>query len=363
MRIKASYLAAAAIVAVCTVWIGSGLIGGHAVPPAAQETTVRAVRVGVRDSTAQPVTARIVVTGTSKANRSVAIRAETKGRVEAILAARGDRLKAGAPIARLAMDDRAARLAEASSLLAQREIEYAAATKLSSKAFTSRIQLATSKAARDAAAAAVAAARLDIKRTEIRTPFAGVLNDRPVEVGDYLPVEGLVGTLVELDPLKVSLQVAETAIAKVKPGAVVELTLPGGTHSEGTVTYVGAVAQAATRTFTVEVEFANPDDTFAEGMTVEAALPLGRTMAHLISPSALTLSADGRVGVKAVNAKGIVEFLPAEMVREDTTGLWIGGLPPTIRLITVGQDFVGAGQPVEAHPDTLLPAPATTPAS
>lgn len=359
MRIKASYLAAAAIVAVCVVWVGSGLIGGHAAPPPKADAAARPVRVGVRDSVAQPVTARIVLTGTSKSNRSVVLRAETKGRVAAVLATRGDRLKAGAPIVRLAMDDRAARLAQAESLLAQREIEYAASSKLSDKAFASRIQLATAKAARDAAAAEAAAARLDIARTEIRAPFAGVLNDRPVEVGDYLAVEGPVGTLVELDPLKVSLQVTETAIAKVKTGAVAELTLPGGARRDGVVTYVGAVAAAATRTFTVEVEFANPDGAFAEGMTVEAALPLGRTVAHLVSPAVLTLSADGRVGVKTVDAKDTVEFHPAELVREDEHGLWIGGLPQSVRLITVGQDFVGEGQTVEARPDPLLAAPAS----
>ncbi|WP_337996033.1 efflux RND transporter periplasmic adaptor subunit [Oleispirillum naphthae] len=358
MHIKASYLAAAAIVAVCVVWVGSGLIGGHASPPQKQDSAARLVRVGVRDSTAQPVTARIVLTGTSKSNRSVAVRAETKGRVAAVLAARGDRLAAGAPIVRLAMDDRAARLKQAESLLAQREIEYAAASKLSDKAFASRIQLATAKAARDDAAAGAAAARLDIARTEIRAPFAGVLDSRPVEVGDYLAVEGLVGALVELDPLKVSLQVTESAIAKVKSGAVAELTLPGGARRDGIVTYVGAVAAAATRTFTVEVEFANPDGAFSEGMTVEAALPLGQAMAHLVSPAVLSLSADGRVGVKTVGAKGTVEFHPAELVREDDRGLWIGGLPQTVRLITVGQDFVGEGQSVEAHPDTLLAAPA-----
>ncbi len=355
MRFKTPHLAAAGIVAVCVVWIGSGLIGKSAAPPAATGSkAANTARVGVVESTARPVTAEIVLTGTTRAHRSVVIRAETKGRVIEVPAERGARLHAGDLIARLAMDDRAARLTQASSLLAQREIEFTAATKLSDKAFASRVQLATSKAARDTAAAEVAAVRLDIKRTEIRAPFAGILNDRPAEVGDYLAVEGAVGTLVDLDPLKVTVQVSENAVARVARGAVATLTLTDGQKREGVVTFVASSATAATRTFAVEIEVPNPDLAIADGMTAEARLPLGQTMAHRVSPAVLTLSEDGRVGVKTVDANNVVSFHPADLVREDEHGLWIGGLPATIRLITVGQDFVSTGQTVESHPDTLL---------
>ncbi len=322
---------------------------------------MRAARVGVIESMARPVTAQITLTGTTRAHRSVALKAETKGRVIEVPAERGMRVRDGDLIARLAMDDRGARLAQADSLLKQREIEYAAATKLSDKAFTTRIQLAITKSSRDDAdaAAELAAARPDIKRTEIRAPFAGILNDRAVEIGDYLAVEGTVATLVDLDPLKVTAQVSENAITGVTKGAVAALTLPGGARRDGIVTYVASVAAAATRTFAVEIELANSDFAFSDGMTVEIALPLGQTAAHRISPAVLTLAGDGRVGVKTVNDANVVVFYPATLVREDEQGLWIGGLPQTIRLITVGQDFVSAGQTVEAHPDTLLtPAPA-----
>lgn len=363
MRLKGSHLAAAAIVAVCVVWIGSGLIGKPAARPQdANAKAQRAARVGVIESIARPVTAQTVLTGTTRAHRGVAVKTETKGRVVEVPAERGARIRGGEVIARLAMDDRAARLAQAESLLAQREIEFSAATKLSDKAFASRIQLATSKAARDAAAAEVAAARLDIRRIDIRAPFGGVLNDRTVEVGDYLAVEGAVGTVVDLDPLKVTVQVSENAVAGVARGAVASVLLPGGARRDGVVTYVASVAATATRTFAVDVEFANPDFAIADGMTAEVRLPLGQTLAHRVSPSVLTLSAEGQIGVKAVDAGNVVVFHPATLVREDEQGLWIGGLPPTLRLITVGQDFVSAGQTVDPSPDALL-APAARTAS
>lgn len=357
MRLRGSTLAAAAIVAACVAWIGSGLIGPRDRQPDTPDAKTSAavpVRVGVVESTAQPVAARLKLTGTTRANRSVEVRAETRGRVVEALAEKGAYLPKGTPIVRLAMDDRAARLARAEALLAQREIEYSASSRLADRDFASRVRVATTKADRDAAAAELAAARLDIARTEIATPFAGVLDTRPVEVGTLLGLDDPVATVVELDPIKVTIQVTENAIAKVRTGAMAELTLPGGGTAEGTVSYVGSVAERATRTFPVEIALANPDRTISSGMTVEVALPLGETSAHRVSPAVLTLSNAGEVGVKAVSPAGVVEFHPATLVREDERGLWLGGLPQTLRLITVGQDFVSAGQAVEAAPDTLL---------
>jgi multidrug efflux system membrane fusion protein len=349
MRLRGSTLAAAGIVVVCAVWVGSGLIGPHDSEPASASAKAAAaapVRVGVIDSSARPVAARLKLTGTTRANRSVEVRAETRGRVAEAMAEKGAFLPKGAPIVRLAMEDRAAHLARAESLLAQREIEYSAASRLADRDFASRVRVATTKADRDAAAAEVAAARLDI-----------VLDTRPVEVGTLLGLDDPVATVVELDPIKVTIQVTETAISKVRPGAVTEMTFPDGQTAEGVVSYVGSVAERATRTFPVEIELANPDRAISAGMTVEVALPLGQTQAHAVSPAVLTLSGAGEVGVKTVNDAGVVEFHPAILVREDERGLWLGGLPQSLRLITVGQDFVSAGQSVETAPDTLLNPP------
>ncbi len=356
MRVRGSYVAAAAIVAACVLWVGSGMVGGGARQPAQQpeHQADRAVRVGVIDSVARPVEARLVLAGTTQAHRSVEIRAETRGRVAEILADKGARVTKGQPIVRLAMDDREARLARAEALFSQRDIEYAAASRLADKDYASRVRVATTRADRESAAAELAAARLDIARTEIKAPFAAVLDTRPVEVGTLLGVDDPVATVVELDPLKIEVEVSENVVARVRPGATAELALPGGARATGTVTYVASVAAAATRTFRVELELPNPERALAAGMTVEVALPLGETMAHAVTPAVLTLSDAGEIGVKSVNHAGVVEFHKAELVREDADAVWLGGLPETLRLITVGQDFVSAGQTVEAAPDTLL---------
>lgn len=198
MRVRGSWVAASAIVAACVAWIGSGLIGGgRRRPPAASAKTEHAVRVGVIEMRARPVTAR-----------------------------------------------------------------------------------------------------LDIARTGIAAPFAGMIDTRPVEIGTLVAVDDAVATLVELDPIKIEVEVSEGAIGGVRVGAAAEVRRPGIGGGAGVVTYIGHV----------EIEAPNPDRRIAAGMTAEVSLPLGETLAHPVSPAVLTLSATGELGVKAVNARGLVEF-------------------------------------------------------
>ncbi len=60
--------------------------------------------------------------------------------------------------------------------------------------------------------------------------------------------------------------------------------------------------------------------------------------------------------MRTVNADGVVEFHPAVIVADETDGVWLGGLPETVTVITVGQDFVRAGDRVEVHLEEAGPA-------
>ena len=67
-------------------------------------------------------------------------------------------------------------------------------------------------------------------------------------------------------------------------------------------------------------------------------------MAHLVTPSALTLNDNGVVGVKTVEPDNTVKFRTVEIIANNIDGVWLGGLPNKIQLITVGQEFVIDGE-------------------
>jgi len=361
--IKTSYVIASAIAIAAAAWVLSGqLAKEEAVAPAQASTAPAALpahqlaRVRVREQTAEPRVVEIVLRGQTQANRQVELRAETRGKVIAIPADKGATVDTDDVVARLSDDDRQARLAQAKALLAQRQIEYENAQKLSKKGYRPETDVAETRARLEEARAAVASMEIDIGYTSIRAPFAGVIETRPVEIGDFVNVGDPVATIVDLDPMLVVAHVAEKDVVHIKVGMPGRGHLVTGETVSGKVRFVGSTADAETRTFLVELEVPNRDHRIVQGISAELQLPVAELPAHRVSPAILSLTDDGKIGVKTLNAKNIVEFSDARIIGDGPDGIWLAGLPARVRFITVGQDFVMPGQQVEPVPDTAEPA-------
>ena len=74
-------------------------------------------------------------------------------------------------------------------------------------------------------------------------------------------------------------------------------------------------------------------------------------MAHRVSPAVLALDDNGNLGVKALGADNTVIFHEVEIVKTESNGAWVTGLPNDITLITLGQGFVNPGEEVEPVSD------------
>lgn len=357
IRIKVDHTVAVGLTLAVGAWMATGLISGEdstAAPNAPAGNPAREAEqrraVSVRMSEARPVTREIVVSGRSEPNRTVEISAETEGRVVSIDAERGARIAAGEQIVALDLRDRDAQVAEAEAIVKQRELEYEAAQRLQRQDYMSETQVAQAEAQLATARAALQRARLDLSRTSITAPFDGMLQDREVEIGDFVGVGDPIGTFVDTDPLVVVGDVSETEIYELGIGTHGEAELVSGETVTGEVRYVAPVAADSTRTFRIELAIPNPEGAYRAGMSAEMQLPAGEIVAHKLSPALLTLDDEGRIGVKTVDSLDTVRFFPVEIVRSGEDGLWVTGLAERARVITVGQGFVAAGQVVEPVP-------------
>ena len=113
------------------------------------------------------------------------------------------------------------------------------------------------------------------------------------------------------------------------------------------LTFKSSTSDTETRTFEIELEAPNPDGAIIGGLTATIGLPTDEKLGHLVSPSVLTLSDSGQIGVKIVDAYSRIRFVPITILDEGPDGTWIGGLPREVDLVTVGQDFVGENELVE----------------
>ena len=350
-----SWLISAAITTAIALWLISGQIGNQNNDPddaqvAKQETEARP-SVRVRRQTAEEVTRTIAVNGRTAPARVVDINAETDGRIVAVGRERGDRLDRGDVIVRLDERDRHARLAQASATVKQRELEFAAREKLRGESYVSEAQLQEAAALLEAAKAELTRAELDINYMVIRAPFDGALQERHVEIGDFVKRGDPIASFVDDRTLIVSASISEYDAHYVTKGNEGSAELATGEMVTGVVRYMAPVADEATRTFTVELAIDNSDGAYRAGMTAKLMIPGETVSAQRVSPSLLTLDDAGNLGVKTLNDAGVVEFHRADIVMSSSDGIWIAGLPHLTTIITVGQGFVNEGALVDAVPE------------
>ena len=365
---RRSILTAVVIAVAALAWILSGQFGPVADgaegerPAAAPAETGPAQadpprpEVRVAALTARPYVRDVVVRGRTEALRQVTVKAETHGRVVAVRVREGQRVQAGAALIELAAEDREARVREAEARVKQRQIEYDASRSLRKKGFNAETTLAGAAANLGTAKAYLAQTRVTLDHLVARAPFDGVVERRQAEIGDFLDVGDAVATVVDEDPFLVIGQVTERQVASLKVGGPGSAKLVGGEVVRGKIRYIALVADPETRTFRVELEVANPKRRLRDGVTAEIRFKADTVAAHFVSPAVLTLNDAGEVGLRTVDGDGTVRFRPAEIVGDSTDGVWLAGLPDAITVITVGQDFVKAGQRVIPRPAEPAPA-------
>jgi multidrug efflux system membrane fusion protein len=363
---KKSLLIAVVITVIAIVWIMSGVIGtssensidtNMSLEEGGTTSNNNIPEVRVQNLSAQQMDDAIEVTGRTQASRQVNVSSETDGQVASVLVTKGQIVKKGQVLAKLQLRDRAARVSEARQLLKQRQIQYNAAKELTEKGFNSRVRMAESQAQLESSKAQLKMAQVELSNVTITAPFDGVVNDQMVEVGDYVSSGNEMFDLVDLNPIEIVGFLTEKQLEYVSEGTEAVAELLKKQEVSGKITFIAAAADPQTRTFKMEMTLDNQDHQIKEGLTAKLKIPVHESSAYKISPSILSLSDEGAVGVKIVNSENKVEFIAIRLIKDTPKYLWVGGLPPSVRLITVGQDFVLPGQvvkPVQSEGASLL---------
>ena len=343
-----------------SAWIGSGFLSQseESIAPSSGsdsgDLSLRAAAsiptVQTRLVKAEDVEQVLGLMGVTVANRSVEVDVQSKGIIAGLNVRTGASVKKNELLATIGLEDRDVRLREARAVVKLRQSEFDAALKLSKKNLQSETELTRAETNLDSARASLKSAELEIARTEIRAPFGGVIEEKFVEIGDFVDVGHAVYKIIDLSKIKIQGQVSEYDVSTVKVGMPASLTFLGGGNLEGIVTFVSKLSDSATRTFKIEVTAPNRELAIASGRTAKIGLNLGVARAHLLSPAVLTLDDQGRIGVKVVDAEDEVQFLPVELISDTPDGMWLSGLPEVVNLITMGHEFVAVGQRVISVP-------------
>lgn len=349
-----SRIMAVVILIAAFLWIGSGFLGEaeEVLPQQVANTEAPAApfRVAVLGVAPEMHARTITLSGRTEADDRASAVARTAGIIDTLSVGRGSRVEAGEVVAILSDEARLAQVAQAEALVAQRQTDLDAQTRLIERGVVPANQKAELEANLRAAQAALAQAEAELERGEVKAPIAGIVSSVPVTAGRAVQAGAEIAEIVDLDPMLAVVEVAERQLGGIEEGSDARVRLVTGETVTGRVRFVSPTASDGTRTYRVDVEIANADGTISDGVTAEVDLDLAPRRAIKVPRSALTFDAEGSLIVRAVDEDGKVVSVPVAIVDDGGEEIWLSGPDTPLRVIVQGQDFVKEGEPVEAVP-------------
>ena len=341
-----------------------------------------AMSISVAVATEQPIARFLKVTGTLAAEEEAEVAAEIQGRVIATPVERGTRVAEGADLIRVSPAEAQAQAAEADANAAQLEgrlglsggadfdidrvpevangraqltlaqgdfdrakmlferklLSQADFDQKSAQAEVARRQFEIARngaiqqyQALLAARARVVLARKALADTVVRAPFAGVVGERLVSVGDYVTRGTKVASVLRTSPLRVQLTVPEQYSTEVAIGRSVsfEVDASPGQKFTGQVRYVSPALETNSRTLAVEAVVPNDRGELKPGSFATALIEQANRSPGVLTPATAIRTVAGTSRVFVVSGDKAEERIvtigqPVGDLVEITSGLKAG---------------------------------------
>lgn len=225
------------------------------------------------------------------------------------------------------------------------------------------------QAKRSAAKAALAAAKADtvvaakqlaeidvmVDYATLKAPFAGVVTQRHIDVGDLVDTSTNTAAgnplmvLHQIDKVRVHIPVPESDAAMVGRGDTISLTFPSFTEQNiaATVTRVTQSLDPQTRTMMVESEIDNADGRLIPGMFGQATIALGgKIAANMLPARSVRFDGSGNAFVYVVDEDETVSVVSIETGIDDGRSIEVVGVDAGVRVVDANLTRLTGGQKV-----------------
>ncbi|MDE2305589.1 MAG: efflux RND transporter periplasmic adaptor subunit [Gammaproteobacteria bacterium] len=310
--------------------------------------------------------------GNVRALHGADLAAQIAGVVDAIDFKSGERVRAGATLMRLRLNDDPAKLAQLQAQAKLAALTLARDRKQFAVQAVSQATLDADAANLGVARAAVAAQQALIAEKIVRAPFSGRLGIRLVDPGQYLAAGAPVVTLQATDPILVDFYLPQQTLAAIREGQQVTAAVDTyhGALFEGRIVAINSKVDAASRNVLVRASFQNHDGRLVPGMYANVTIHEGAPRSYVTVPeTAITYNPYGAtvfVVTKAgVDAKGKAKLIANQRFVKlgPTRGNQVAvldGLAAGEIVVSAGQIKLHNGSPV-AVDNSVVPSDSATP--
>ncbi|MBR6749321.1 MAG: efflux RND transporter periplasmic adaptor subunit [Bacteroidaceae bacterium] len=184
-----------------------------------------------------------------------------------------------------------------------------------------------------------------MENTKLLSPVNGVVTARNYDDGDM--TQGPILTVMQINPVKIVINVSETEFTKVKLGMPIDVTFDvfGDEIFKGRVSLIYPTIDPMTRTFGVEVEIPNGNNRVRPGMFARATIDFGARERVVVSDRAVIKRAgSGDRFVYVYNNDGTVTYTQVELGRHvDTYYEVLSGVSADAQVVVAGQTRLSDG--------------------
>jgi len=223
------------------------------------------------------ITAVITAASTIEAEQQVTIHAESTGRIVALKAEEGNKVKKGDNLARIRFDAQSSALLRANSSLAKAEADAARADQLFRQGIIGKEEFDQAQNALKIARFDVKDRNREIRNTKIVAPFTGTITERFVSEGAFVQNGAQVLSLTDFNSLVARVYVPEKELDRLSLGQAAEVVgkAAKGRQGIGSVDRIAPIVDASTGTVKVTIklppELSGPGG-FLPGMYAEVIM-------------------------------------------------------------------------------------------
>jgi RND family efflux transporter MFP subunit len=317
----------------------------------------------------QPVTLTSVprsdsYVATIKSRRSATIEPQVDGNLTKILVRSGDAVKAGAVLMQIDPLKQIATVAAQQGTEQQlkavyqynetdlvRQVQLYKAGIISKQAYDQAMQaFANSKAALDSAGAQTRTQREQLAYYQIRAPFAGIVGDIPVHVGDYVSSTTTLTTVDEDKDLEAYIYIPTERSAEARNGLAVDLLdVSGAVLAQTSLDFVSPEVDNNLQGILVKAPVPKASQQLRNGQILNARITWSTAQTPTVPVLAVTRIGDQSfLYVAAAQGKGFAAHQVSVKLGEPVGNLYpvLGGLNLGDRVILSGIQFLQEGAPV-----------------
>lgn len=191
-----------------------------------------------------------------------------------------------------------------------------------------------------------------LKYFTVRSPFAGIVGDIPVKLGDQVDTTSVLTTIDQSRPLELYVSVPTSQFQRLRKGLVVQiLSADGKVSEEGRVFFISSQVDGKDQSILAKAELQNPANKLRSGQVVNARVIWDKVHVVTIPVTAVTrFSGQDFVYLAVESEPGKIHAKQTLVKLGDIEGneyRVVSGLKPGDKIVASGGQNLSDGMPIQ----------------